>query len=138
VGRGSAIRQSESDRIFDVVTYAFLLLVLAAVVYPLLSFVNCSLSDPNAVVSGRVRLLPVEPTLIGYTTVFENPQVKTGYLNPLFYTSVGTLHRDLAPLRVVLLPRSRNLEASLCPTLARACELVRQEGLSRSRDPRCP
>ena len=85
------MRQTASDRIFDVVNYGFLILVLAAVLYPLIYIVSCSFSDPAAVVSGRVWLFPVRPTLIGYTSVFENPQVMTGYMNSIIYASVGTL-----------------------------------------------
>ncbi len=84
------IRQSAADNLFDIINHGILLLVLLAILYPLVYILSCSFSDSNAVVAGRVWLLPVEPTLIGYTAVFQNKQIITGYLNSIFYALVGT------------------------------------------------
>ncbi|WP_245585809.1 carbohydrate ABC transporter permease [Paenibacillus pinihumi] len=84
------IRESMADRIFIGAIYIFLMMVLLAVVYPLIYIVSASFSSPAAVTAGRVWLLPVEPTLMGYTTVFKNPDIIRGFSNSLFYTGVGT------------------------------------------------
>lgn len=88
--RGS-IKESFSDRIFLAGIYLFLTIVLIAVLYPLIYVVSASLSNPQAVTAGKVWLWPVEPTLLGYKTVFEHKQVVIGYFNSAFYTFFGTI-----------------------------------------------
>ena len=85
------IRLSPGDRVFQGVVYAFLILFVAFVIYPLLYVISCSFSSPEALVSGRVFFLPVEPGLQGYKAVFENDQVWTGYRNSILYAVTGTL-----------------------------------------------
>jgi len=70
--------------------YAFLILVLLIVAYPLIYILSSSFSSPRAVVAGRVWLWPVEFSLRGYEAVFKNAQVGTGYWNSIIYTVVGT------------------------------------------------
>lgn len=41
--------------------------------------------------TGKVKLLPVEPSLEGYKTVFAYEPIWTGYRNSLLYMAVGTL-----------------------------------------------
>jgi len=84
------IRETKGDRIFNIINLFILLIILVSILYPLIYIVSCSFSDAAAVVSGRVWLWPVDVTLIGYTAVFANPQVVTGYLNSLYYVVVGT------------------------------------------------
>ena len=86
-----SIRESAGDRLFLILIYIGLTVVLLAVLYPLVYIVSSSLSSPAAVSSGRVWLWPVEFSIKGYEAVFKNEQVLTGYANSLFYTSVGTL-----------------------------------------------
>jgi len=85
------IRESNGDRLFMVFIYAFLTVVLLVVLLPLLYILSSSFSSPQAVVSGKVWLFPVNFTLDGYKAVFNNPQIGTGFMNSLFYTVVGTL-----------------------------------------------
>lgn len=89
--RSTRIKESKVDRIFIGAIYVFLILVLIAVLYPLIYIVSASFSSPSAVTSGRVWLFPVELTLLGYTSVFKNPDIIQGFSNSLFYTVVGTL-----------------------------------------------
>lgn len=84
-------KDTGSDRLFSIVNYAILLLLLAAVVYPLIYVLSASISSPSAVISGEMWLWPVDITLNGYRAVFENPRIITGFQNSLFYTVVGTL-----------------------------------------------
>ena len=82
--------QSAGDIIFTILIYAFLVFSLLIVLYPLLFVVSASISEPRAVMSGKVWLLPVNPTFMGYQAVFKNPNILTGFANTLFYTVVGT------------------------------------------------
>ena len=86
----AAIKESRPDRLFSAINYVLLFIFLVVVLYPLIYILSASFSDPLAVVSGRVWLWPVEPTLRGYTTIFADREVVTGFLNSMFYTVVGT------------------------------------------------
>ena len=56
---------------FTVVNYAMLSVFLIIVLYPLIYVVSASFSSSSAVLSGKVWLWPVEPTLEGYRAVFK-------------------------------------------------------------------
>lgn len=89
--RTNAIRESFGDKIFLTLVYVFLAAVLLVVIYPLLYILSSSFSSPQAVISGKVWLLPVDFSLAGYRAIFSNPQIMTGYGNSLFYTVFGVL-----------------------------------------------
>ncbi len=84
------IRTSGRDKVFMGFVYLFLTVSLLVVFLPLMYVVSASFSDSRAVVSGEVWLLPVRPTLKGYTAVFENPQIVTGFINSFIYMFAGT------------------------------------------------
>ena len=86
-----SIRESRGDRIFLGFVFAFLTLVLVAITYPLIFIVSSSFSSGQAVGAGKVWLLPVEPTLVGYETVFRHSTILLGYVNSTVYTVFGTL-----------------------------------------------
>lgn len=84
------MKESGSDRIFTMINYAVLSVFLIIVLYPLIYVVSASFSSSSAVLSGKVWLWPVEPTLEGYRAVFKNTMVAKGFLNTLLYTLAGT------------------------------------------------
>jgi len=86
----SAIRDTRSDRVFVVCNYLALGLFLAAVLYPLIYIVSASLSDPVAVSSGEVWLWPVGLNTEGYNAIFDYGSIVSGFLNSVFYATVGT------------------------------------------------
>jgi putative aldouronate transport system permease protein len=88
--QSTVIKDTFGDRIFTAINYVILTLLLLVVVYPLIYITSASFSDAVAVSSGRVWLLPVEPTLLGYEAIFKNKLLVSGVLNSLFYTAVGT------------------------------------------------
>jgi len=67
----------------------FLIIMGLVVIYPLIFVLSSSFSNPRAVISGRVLLWPVEPSLAGYTAVLRNRQIIVGFRNSLIYTSAG-------------------------------------------------
>lgn len=81
----------KQDRIFKIVNTSLLICFLIAELYPLVYIVSCSFSSGDALVSGRVRLLPVEFTFDGYKAVFEYSSLWTGFANSILYTALGTL-----------------------------------------------
>ena len=88
--KGTAVRKTRFDRIFDAIIYTILGLLTASYLYILIFTVSASFSDPNAVYSGRVILWPVDFTLQGYERVFQEKMLWIGYRNSLFYMIVGT------------------------------------------------
>ncbi|MWV43300.1 ABC transporter permease subunit [Paenibacillus sp. HJL G12] len=88
--RKPKMKEAGSDRLFTIVNYTVLALIMIIVLYPLVYVVSASFSSSSAVLSGRVWLWPVEPTLDGYRAVFKNGMVVRGFMNTLFYTVAGT------------------------------------------------
>lgn len=84
------IKEAGADRLFTIVNFCVLTLVMLIVLYPLVYVVSASFSSSSAVLSGRVWLWPVEPTLDGYRAVFKNTMVVRGFMNTIFYTVAGT------------------------------------------------
>ncbi|MEC0176989.1 carbohydrate ABC transporter permease [Paenibacillus favisporus] len=86
----SIMKEVRADQWFTLLNYAVLSIILIVVLYPLVFVVSASFSSSTAVLSGRVWLWPVEPTLEGYRAVFKNAMVVKGFLNTMFYTVAGT------------------------------------------------
>ena len=82
---------SAGDKAFIILVYVILSVVMLIVLYPLIYIVSASFSDPQAVVSGKVMLWPVDVTLRGYKAVFKNPKILTGFMNSFIYMGVGTI-----------------------------------------------
>ncbi|NOU91666.1 ABC transporter permease subunit [Paenibacillus sp. LMG 31456] len=83
-------KETGSDKVFTVLISILSGIILLAVSYPLIYVISASFSSPGALMSGRVWLLPVEPSLEGYKAVIAYKNVWTGYANSLFYTIIGT------------------------------------------------
>ncbi len=82
--------RTHDDKIFDIVNCALLGIALILFLYPLIFIFSSSFSSVDAVVTGKVKLLPVDFSLDGYKAVFKSPKIWTGYLNSFIYTIVGT------------------------------------------------
>lgn len=82
---------STGDKVFIILVYVLLSAVMLIVLYPLIYIISASFSDPQAVVSGKVILWPVDVTLRGYKAVFKNPKIITGFINSFIYMGVGTV-----------------------------------------------
>lgn len=81
-------RKNLGDLAFRAFTILFLGAVALIVIYPLYFIIIASISDPDAVLSGRVVLLPVDITMSGYQKILERMDVWKGYLNTIIYTSI--------------------------------------------------
>lgn len=86
----TTIRDTGVDRAFNAFNYLILALLLVVVLYPLIYITSASISSAKAVTSGQVWLWPVNVTLEGYMAIFKHHLIITGFLNSLFYTTVGT------------------------------------------------
>lgn len=83
-------KQSKMDKIFDNVIVVILIFVGIITLYPIIFVASASISDPVAVNTGKVLLLPKGVYFGGYGVVFKNHWVLIGYRNSLLYTLVGT------------------------------------------------
>jgi ABC-type glycerol-3-phosphate transport system permease component len=81
---------SKGDKVFFTINYIFLSFCFLIVILPLINVISSSLSSPTALITGKVFILPVEPSLFAYKKIVTNPDLINGYLNSLFYTVVGT------------------------------------------------
>lgn len=86
----SHIKETGNDRVFNIVNILILLVFAITILYPLVYIVSASFSSPLAVVSGRVWLLPVQPTLEGYAAVFKHRLIVSSFMNSIYYMAVGT------------------------------------------------
>lgn len=80
-----------ADKTFDMLNFLFMITVLVVTLYPIIVIVSSSFSSAEALMSGKVKLFPVDFTLEGYKAVFKNKTIWTGLGNSVFYTVVGTL-----------------------------------------------
>ena len=79
------------DKIVYTLNYIILIAFLIIVLYPFVYIVSCSFSSGQALISGKVTLLPVDPTLEGYKAILEYKDIWTGFANSFLYTIAGTL-----------------------------------------------
>ena len=79
---------SASDRIFYIIVDIIMLLILLMVILPMLNVISSSISDPNAVMQGKVFLLPQGFSLAGYKAVLKDERIFSGYMNAFIYTGV--------------------------------------------------
>jgi len=93
-----ATRCKGSDILFNAVIFIICAFTVVAVVYPLYFIVIASFSDPVAVSSGEVWILPKRVTLEGYQKIFENERIWRGYANTIVYTVAGSLFGMLVTL----------------------------------------
>lgn len=78
------------DRCFSLAVYLLLTAILVLIAFPLIYLVSASFSEPQAVISGKVWLLPVDFTLKGYTAIFKDRSLVRGFLNSVYITFTGT------------------------------------------------
>lgn len=73
------------------IMYAFAILFLIAIMYPIYFIVIASFSDPSSVANGQVWIFPKGFTLEGYKELLRHENIWIGYRNTILYTVVGTL-----------------------------------------------
>ena len=66
------------------------IVILFIVLYPLWLILIASVSDPDAVLQGKVLFWPVDFSWMGYEAVFQYSELWTSYLNSVFYTVAGS------------------------------------------------
>ena len=88
-----SLHRSPGERVFDCCNAVFLVILGFITLYPFLYILFASFSDPYALFTENFVFLlrPVGKLQIeAYRYVFGNAQIKTGFLNTLFYVTAGT------------------------------------------------
>lgn len=80
-----------SDRRFDIINTALLILIGLMFVYPIWFVVIASLSSPAEIWSGNVVFLPKGFNLNGYKAIMKQAEIWIGYKNSLFYLAAGVI-----------------------------------------------
>lgn len=81
----------KSNKLFDIVNYTLLLILLLILLYPLWYIVIASVSDPYNVVLGNVIIMPKGFTIDSYIQIFKTSEIWIGYRNSIIYTVLGTM-----------------------------------------------
>ena len=89
--RSNHIRVSTSRKAFLVVNTIVLLLLCAAMLYPVVFVTAASFSEETAILKGEVSFFPVRAHVKAYEKVFHYPLLWRSYGNTLLYTGLGTL-----------------------------------------------
>lgn len=80
------MKSSKDDKFFRIIVGITLGLVAMVVLYPIYFIVIASISDPDAVLAGKVIILPVGINFEGYVKIFQRSDIWRGYLNTIVYT----------------------------------------------------
>ena len=107
---GNVVEDSLGDKTFYIITYIVLGLLALIILYPVYFIIIASISDPDAVLAGKVVLYPVDITFEGYEKILERTDVWTGYFNTIVYT-VATVVLSL----VVTIPAGWALSRKTLP-----------------------
>lgn len=81
---------STGDKLFTIINYILLTLVICLMLYPLIYVLSASFSNPEKMLQGELWLLPTDFTLDSYLMAFQNRDIWIGYRNTIFYTVLGT------------------------------------------------
>lgn len=85
---GNIVKDTLGDKVFYIITYIILGLLALIILYPVYFIIIASISDPDAVLAGKVVLYPVGINFEGYAKILERTDVWTGYFNTIIYTVV--------------------------------------------------
>ena len=85
------IRTSTGEKIFTVFNYTFITVLCLAMLYPFWHVVMQSFSSMEATLKGGMFLYPKGFNIDTYKSVFNNPQVFTGFGTSFMVTIVGTV-----------------------------------------------
>lgn len=83
-----ALRDTVGDKVFYTINAIVLGILALIVLYPLYFIVIAAISDPDAVLGGKVVLYPVNLNFEGFSKIMERKDVWLGYRNTILYTAL--------------------------------------------------
>lgn len=87
---GAVVKESISDKAFDVTNMVVMAVLLLVFSWPLWFVLIASVSNPGLVWRGEVVLWPKEISMEAYQAVMEYKNIWIGYRNTIIYTVLGT------------------------------------------------
>ena len=85
------MKEKRSDRVLNTFNILICGFIACITIYPLLYVLSMSISDPNAVVSNQVTLIPKGFSFKAFSIVLKNSEIWTSYGNTIIYTVSSTL-----------------------------------------------
>ncbi len=85
------MKRTTGEKLFGGFNTVIMLLICLMTLYPLWYVIIASFSNPAAVSTGKVTLLPVGFELASFKMVFEMKNIWTAYGNTVFYSVFGTV-----------------------------------------------
>ena len=85
----SKIKHSRSNQVFYIFNTIFWIIFMFLIIYPLYLVCIASVSDPDAIVAGKVIWHPVDFSFIGYQSILKYSEMLHSYANSIFYTVVS-------------------------------------------------
>ncbi len=82
--------KSPADWAVDIGIWILVAVIILAVTYPIWFLIIASFSNPRAVATGDVTLLPKGVGFGGYELILSDARIWIGYRNTIFYAVVGT------------------------------------------------
>ena len=86
-----ALRDTAGDKVFYTINAIVLGILALIVLYPLYFIVIAAISDPDAVLGGKVVLYPVNLNFEGFSKIMERKDVWLGYRNTILYTALTVI-----------------------------------------------
>ena len=83
--------KTKGDKVFDVILYILMALVVVVTIYPIWYIVVASFSSNNAISMGQVTLWIKDFTLESYKQVTSQKNLWVAYGNTIFYSVFGTM-----------------------------------------------
>lgn len=90
IAKKKKIGKCRQDKIFDVVNYIVMAVMLAIFLYPLIFMFSASFTKPNEVLYGKMWLFPTSIYFDGYAEILKYGALWTGYLNTILISVLGT------------------------------------------------
>jgi putative aldouronate transport system permease protein len=87
----AVIKLTKKDRMFDILNYSFLTIIMIVTLYPFLNVLVISLNDSTDTVRGGIYIWPREFTLNNYLEILKYDNLVTGFVNSVLRTVIGTV-----------------------------------------------
>jgi len=84
-------RRIRSEAGLDIAVYVIAIIVVIVTFYPFLYVFSMSVSNPGAVISGKVKLFPIGFSLESYKLIFQSSEIWRKLGNTIWIVVVGTL-----------------------------------------------
>ncbi|MCM3440221.1 carbohydrate ABC transporter permease [Metabacillus halosaccharovorans] len=91
VTKGKLMDSTMKERVFDIINYIFLLIVMIVTLYPFLNVLAISLNESTDTVRGGIYAWPREFTLNNYLEIMKYDHLVTGFFNSVLRTVIGTI-----------------------------------------------